>query len=289
MNGFQIYKKALLITCCLLSVPAILSAHPHLLDLKKGTEVSFEALLEDLKSVQVIFMGELHDHVGHHRAQLTIIDALDDDRQRPLAIGLEMFRRDSQEDLDIWTANKMPLLEFLEVYKDNWSMWQEYSKIFMHARNEDVKMLGLNIPRRLVNKVAASGFDSLTSQERLSLGNVQCKVDPSYGKFIRQAMGGHGGHGEQYLFFCEAQLLWDTMMARNLIDFLKENPDYRVVVLAGSGHAWKFGIPRQLAEQADISYRVILPETAGRIDRNNAGLDLADYLWIDVGDAGWEF
>ena len=88
-------------------------AHPHIVDVSEKIEVSRETLLADLRQVQVIFVGELHDHVGHHQAQLSIIDALDDD-EKPLAIGLEMFRRDSQEDLDAWTANKVPLLEFLK-------------------------------------------------------------------------------------------------------------------------------------------------------------------------------
>ncbi len=269
-------------------VPLTVLAHPHVLDVSERVEVSKEAFLEDLRRVQVIFMGEFHDHVGHHEAQLAVIKALDDD-ERPLAIGLEMFRRDSQEDLDVWTANKMPLLEFVEVYNQNWSMWPEYSKIFMYARNQEVKMVGLNIPRNITRKVASTGFKSLSSKERLLLGNVQCEVDPTYGRYIRQAMGGYGGHGEQYLYFCEAQLLWDTMMARNLIDFLKENPDYRVLVMAGSGHAWRFGIPRQLVEQSDISYRVVLPEIIGRVDRESVTKDIADYLWLDVGDDGWSF
>ena len=282
---FTIYS--LLFT--MLLIASSLFAHPHIVDVDADIEITRDELLKDLRSVQVIFIGEFHDHVGHHQVQLEVIDALDDDPEQPLAIGLEMFRRDSQEDLDVWTANKMPLLDFLKVYNDNWSMWPEYSKIFMHARNQEVKMVGLNIPRHLTRKVASTGFNSLSSQERLLLGNVQCEVDETYGNYIRQAMGGYGGHGQQFLYFCEAQMLWDTMMARNLIDFLKENPDYRVVVLAGSGHAWKFGIPRQMMEQADISYRVLLPEMFGRIDRNNVNKKFTDYLWLDVGDDGWGF
>jgi uncharacterized iron-regulated protein len=100
-------------------------------------------------------------------------------------------------------------------------------------------------------------------------------------------MGGHGDHSQTFLFFCEAQLLWDTAMARNIIDFLKENSEYRMIVLAGSGHAWKPGIPRQLTEQSDISYKVILPEILGRADRSNITLDSADYLWLDEGIDGW--
>jgi uncharacterized iron-regulated protein len=168
-------------------------------------------------------------------------------------------------------------------------MWPAYHGIFRHARNANVKMLGLNIPREITRKVASSGFQSLSAEERQMLGDVQCQVNPIYGNFISQAMGGYGGHGSQYLYFCEAQLLWDTMMAHNLVEFLKENPDYRVVVMAGSGHAWKFGIPRQMLEEADISYRVILPEVIGRVDRRNVTREITDYLWLDEGEDGWAF
>lgn len=288
MKCYGINRNLILAIVAFFLFPVLASGHPHILSVKEKFEVTREALLEDLRSVQVIFMGELHNHAGHHAAQLSIIDALDDD-PAPLGIGLEMFRRDSQEDLDVWTANKMPLLQFLDVYEDNWSMWPYYKDIFLHARNEEVKMIGLNIPRSITRKVAKNGFQSLSTEEQFLLGNVQCEVDQTYENYIRQAMGGHGGHGQVFLYFCEAQLLWDTMMARNLIDFLKENPDYRVVVLAGSAHSWKFGIPRQLAEQSDISYRVILPEIKGRADRDNVTEDIADYLWLDIGDDGWSF
>jgi uncharacterized iron-regulated protein len=251
-------------------------------------EIAPAALLADLQRVQVVFIGEFHDHVGHHQAQLAIIESLDD-AERPLAVGLEMFRRDSQASLDRWTAGDLSLHEFLKVYDDNWSLWPAYREIFLSARSRGLKMLGLNIPRSLTAKVMRSGFASLTAAEREALGNVQCVVSPAYGGFIRQALGVHSAHGDQYQHFCEAQLLWDTMMARNLLDFLKENPDYRVVVLAGSGHAWKFGIPRQVLDRAEISYRVLLPEAGGRVDRENVTTEIADYLWLDVGEDGWTF
>ena len=279
---------SILTACAVWLAPAVLLAHPHLLDVKDKVEVSPDVMLDDLRQAQIILIGEFHDSLGHHQAQLSVIDALDDDEQ-PLAIGLEMFRRDSQEDLDIWTAGMSSLSEFMQAYNKNWGMWPVYSEIFLHARDDNVKMIGLNIPRAITGKVARNGYKSLSNEERLLLGNVQCEVDQAYAEYIRQAMGGHGGHGTHFLYFCEAQLLWDTIMAKNLVDFLGENPDYRVVVLAGSGHAWKFGIPRQMVDQADISYRVILPEIPGRIDRRNVNVKVADYLWLDEGHDGWRF
>lgn len=265
---------------------ATAQAHPHIIRAVDRTEVSTEEFLRDLKSVQVIFVGELHDHIGHHQAQLSIIRALQAERL-PLAIGLEMFRRDGQQDLDRWTAGSSPLGSFLKVYNDHWSMWDKYQAIFEFARREKIRMVGLNIPRDISSRVARHGFAALPERERQALGNVQCRVDPQYGEFIRRAMGGHGGHGERYLFFCEAQMLWDTMMARHLADFLKESPRYRVVVLAGSGHAWKFGIPRQLMEQMGVTHRVVLPEVDGRVVRSQITAEVADYLWLDEGEDGW--
>ena len=269
-------------------LPSMSFAHPHILDVGANVEISPETLVDELKKVQVVFIGELHDHEGHHQAQLSMIEALDDE-QHPLAIGLEMFRRDSQVDLDVWTDNNMSLEEFRSVYDDNWSLWPVYRPIFLHAREARLKMVGLNIPRDITRKVASSGFQSLSAEQRNFLGNVQCEVDQEYEHFIRRAMGGHGGHGQTFLFFCEAQLIWDTAMARNMIDFLRQNPDYRMIVLAGSGHAWKPGIPRQLVEQSDISYKVILPEIIGRSDRNTITVKSADYLWLDEGDDSWHF
>ncbi|MCM2265288.1 MAG: ChaN family lipoprotein [Desulfuromonadales bacterium] len=281
------HKTVLTLLILALSAGSAL-AHPHILRATDRDEVSKAELLRDLASVQVIFFGELHDQLGHHEAQLSIIRALQMESS-PVAIGLEMFRKDSQNALDLWVGGSYPINNFLKDYNENWSMWGKYREIFEFARRQKVKMIGLNIPRELSSKVARNGFAALPARERQALGNVQCVVNPEYADFIRLSMGGHGGHGNKFVNFCEAQLLWDTMMARNLVEFLKANPEFRVIVLAGSGHAWKFGIPRQLLEQMEVSYRVVLPEVDGRLTRNQVVPDVADYLWLDEGMDGWRF
>lgn len=278
----------LLAAFSVLILPGFVLSHPHIIEASTKSEVRPADLVDDLRQAQVVFVGELHDHKGHHQAQLTLIRKLADGN-RPLAIGLEMFRRDSQSDLDGWSNKELSLSEFLPVYSENWGMWAQYRDIFLYARQESLKMIGLNISRSLTSKVAQNGFESLSDEDRQVLGDVQCQVSSEYSEFIQQALGEHGGIGTQFLYFCEAQLLWDSMMARHLVDFLKENEDYRVLVLAGSGHAWKFGIPRQMLREADVSYRVVLPEIPGRVDRRNVTGDIADYLWLDTDDDGWTF
>ncbi len=242
-------------------LPETVHAHPHILSAETRQEVPVEAMLRDLGAARVIFIGELHDHSGHHQAQLSIIRALLNDR-RPLAIGLEMFRRESQPALDRWIGGSYPTVQFVRDFNENWSMWDVYQEIFEFARERQIELVGLNIPRTISSRVARSGMAALTEEQRQALGDVRCVINPEYESFIRSAMGGHGGHGRQFLYFCEAQLLWDTMMARHLADFLQDNPDHRVVVLAGSGHAWKYGMPQQLQEIMPVPYRVVLPAVA---------------------------
>lgn len=262
--------------------------HPHILDLATGQEASHEAFVDDLAQAQIIFIGELHGHDGHHQMQLEIIRAMQE-RGEPLAIGLEMFQQDYQGALDRWVAGEMPEQNFLMVYQQNWSMWPQYRPIFLFARERGVPMVGLNLPREITRQVSRSGFDSLSQEQRGDLEGVSCRVDPTYMEFIRRALGGHGHNLQNFTYFCEAQLLWDAVMARNLLRYLEENPDHQVVVLAGSGHSWKHGIPFQLKQLGgeNISYRVVLPEVPGRIDRRDASAADADYLWLDFGADGW--
>ncbi|SDM12962.1 Uncharacterized iron-regulated protein [Geoalkalibacter ferrihydriticus] len=264
--------------------------HPHIIALSSGEEIAFDDLITDLDQAQVVFVGELHDHEGHHQMQLEIIRALHE-RGGPLAIGLEMFQSDYQGALDKWVAQEMEELNFLLVYQQNWSLWPLYRPIFMHAREQGIPLVGLNIPREITRQVAREGFASLNPEQLrgMNLKGFACIVDPAYEQFIRRALGLHGhADNDRFTHFCEAQLLWDAAMANNLVNFLEENPDHTLVVLAGSGHAWKYGIPAQLENLAEFDYRVVLPEVRGRIDRGNASVSDADYLWLDFGDEGWQ-
>ena len=103
---------------------------------------------------------------------------------------------------------------------------------------------------------------------------VTCDVDPDYMAYIRKAYGAHG-HGQMnFTHFCEAQLVWDKSMAAGALRFLKANPEHTIVVLAGSGHARKGGIPAQLKKMAPVDHLVILPEIDG--STSEGGLDHED-------------
>ncbi|CAD5971707.1 hypothetical protein PCC9214_03858 [Planktothrix tepida] len=43
----------------------------------------------------------------------------------------------------------------------------------------------------------------------------------------------------------QAQILWDETMADAIVNFVKNNPDFQVIVLAGQGHiVYGYGVPK---------------------------------------------
>jgi uncharacterized iron-regulated protein len=251
-------------------------------DLNRKKELPMSHALDDLKKNQIVLVGELHDNRQHHRAQLAVIRALKEDGVR-VAIGLEMFRHESQAALDQWISGEIGENRFEKIYYDNWNFpWQAYRNIFEYARNHQIPMIGLNVPREITRQVSRSGFKSLSPQQKGKIAEVSCIVDQQYMNFIRKAFGSHS-HGQlNFIYFCEAQLLWDSAMAVYSLAYLEKNPDSIMVILTGTGHAQKSAVPRQIRERSNLSSVVILPEIPGRIDTETISLKEADYIMLDL-------
>ena len=270
----------------LFSLPVVLCSHTPISDrifrVADGQIVSLADIVKDLTESRLVFVGELHTTQSHHRAQLDTIRALNE-ADAPVAIGLEMFRRDYQSDLDRWVKGELSETEFEKIYYQNWNYpYHFYKDIFLYAKKHKIPMVGLNVPPEVTKQVAREGFDSLTPKQRGDLPMVTCRVDAEYLAFIRRSLAMHGHGGLDFTRFCEAQLVWDTAMAWTLLGYLEKNPKTTVVVVAGSGHSWKKGIPEQIRSRSELPFRVILPEIPGRVDQENIALNEADYVWLGL-------
>jgi uncharacterized iron-regulated protein len=247
-----------------------------------GTTIHFEEMIKEIKKPTLVFIGEVHDNPGHHRAQLSFIRSLHESGF-PVAIGLEIFRADSQRDLDLWTRGDFVLEKFLPVFHDNsHAPWQWYRDIFLYARDNAIPLIGLNVPDAITQKVSRQGFASLSTEELRQLPpGISCDVDAEYMDFIRRAHEGHAKHDDKsFRSFCEAQMLWDKVMAWHLIEFKKKNPGKTVIVLAGVGHSWKRGIPVQVKRQSPYQSTVILPEIPFLTGRRRMTSGDADYILL---------
>ncbi len=235
--------------------------------LKDRATIPFDRMVGEASKSRVIIVGETHDNQAHHDLQLKIIRTLHEGGA-PLAVGIEMFRAESQELLDKWWRWGMPTEQFEALYRENWGMpWLLYRDIFLYTRQKRIPLVGLNVPREIIAKVAREGYGSLTGAERKRLPpGLTCTVDEAYRSFIRRTYSEHAhASGRSFDHFCEAQMVWDTAMAIYALDYLDKNPGSRIVILAGSAHAWKRSIPRQIATmRPDVTVSVILPDPDGK-------------------------
>jgi uncharacterized iron-regulated protein len=241
-----------------------------------------ENAVYEMNNSQVIFIGEHHDNPHHHMNQLQIIRELHEIAESPMAIGLEMFEKGDHEILDLWIAGELEPAEFIKVYYSNWGLpWPLYRDIFLYARDHQIPLIGLNIADKVVKKVAQQGYNSLSEKDLAQLPpGVTCNVSARYENFIERVYSWHDSKKDKlFANFCEAQVLWDTIMAINLLNFHETNPDLKIVILAGGGHSWKPGIPAQVAERKKIPMSVILMENR-KLNRKNVEKEDADYLWL---------
>lgn len=256
---------------------------PRILRVADRRELKPTEFIKEIDKSDIVFVGEVHNKKSHHKVQLEIIKALNGNGKK-VAIGVEMFKKEDQKALDKWVSGEIEEAEFSEIYHRSWGVpWNQYRDIFVFAREKQIPLLGLNVSRSVIRQVVKDGFSSLTPEQLSGLpSGIECKVDATYEEFIKEALGEHAGV-MPFKNFCEAQMVWDNAMAHNAIEYLDANPASRLVVLAGSGHSWKRGIPSQVSRLSGYSFSVILPES-DRVQVEKMDTKDADYIIT-----GWFF
>jgi uncharacterized iron-regulated protein len=274
MHTFQ----RLLCICALLLVPCV-NAHAAqfagVAD-KKGADLA--AVVKDVERADVIFIGEIHYNSQHHKAQLDVIRSLQA-KKIPIAIGLEMFTPEDQQRLDDWTGGKLDEESFLPIFSRNWSYgWQLYRDLFMFARDNHIPLIALNIPKPLIAKVMDQGATALQASElppdiSWSLNAAQAE----YMKIVSRQVFGDTPPARFVARLNAAQALRNSGMAWNIANYRQKHESTKIVVLAGTWHAVKNGVPERLASYGKFKYAVILPELV-ELNLDNATSKEADYL-----------
>ena len=242
-----------------------------------------DTVLRSMAEADVLYLGERHDRIEDHAAQLEIIQAMHQ-KNKSIAIALEMFQRPFQAPLDQYIAGEIDETQMIEQtqYMQRWGFpWALYAPILRYARQHQIPVLALNTPSEISKKIARSGLESLAGDDLKFIPNPD-EIDTSntdYRNYVKQAFGGHGAHGNfNFDNFFAAQVTWDETMAERVSQYKKANPQTQMIVLAGQGHViYGHGIPdrvqRRLGE--NLSQQIVLlnifppPQSEG----------IADILW----------
>lgn len=255
--------------------------------------LSREMVLTRLAQSQVIYLGETHDRPQDHATQLEILQSLH--RQHPkIAVALEMFQRPYQKVLERFLAGEITeaQLRSQSQYDQHWGFpWEYYAPVLRYARQNQLPLIALNTPTEVTRKVAQQGLESLTPVEQKwipPLTEIQTD-NPAYRQRlleIYQQSHQHAGAADNFERFFQAQVVWDETMAAAIAEFLNQNPDYQVVVLAGQGHViYGDGIPsrvtRRLDQRSELIQQSILLLNPEQLDPD-ASRPAADYVWETI-------
>ncbi len=232
-------------------------------------------VIKEVADKDIVYVGESHGTFAHHNVQLLIIKGLYE-KNKNIAIGMEMFQRPFQKALDDYVAGRIDEREFLRdsEYFKRWGFdYNFYKPILDFAKKKGLPVVALNIRKEILEKVADGGIDSLSLEELKEIPLEMDFSDIEYRQWLKEVFRAHNRPDDKgFDFFLQSQLLWDETMAMSIYEFMKNNPNYQMVVLAGSGHlkhGW--GIPQRVMRRNGYDYAIIL---------NNANIEtnIADYI-----------
>lgn len=242
-----------------------------------GTPITFEVLIDELKDVRVIYVGENHIDPVHHQIQLDIIRALAQERP-DVSVGMEMFDRSYQPILDQWSDGLLQQEEFVKKthWYSNWRYpYELYAEILEFVKVKNIRLVALNLPFHIPPKIRMGGIDSLMEGDSAYLPKEIDTTNPAHRTYLEDAFKQHHGRvGDNFESFYQAQCVWEDVMAESIAAHLKGE---MMVVLAGNGHIIrKFGIPNRVFKRSGTPFQTIYLAPAG----STVTCDVADYIWV---------
>ncbi|MHB0995735.1 MAG: ChaN family lipoprotein [Elusimicrobiales bacterium] len=262
-----------------------------LFDASAGSPLGEEGFKAVIAGADVVYAGETHDRLPDHLAQLEALKALQAVRGAKVAVGFEMLNFTLQPVLDEYASGAISEDEFLKRadWQKEWGFdFNLYKPLFDFIREKKLKALALNLPKRIVSKIARVGLDGLSAEEKALLpAALQVTANERYIAYIRETFDGHGDNPMSGMFkfenYLAAMSAWNETMGARLAAFLNANPGYAGLAVAGSGHViFNAGIPASVASRTSGLRHASfypLPAAACPSSLPPADAGLADYVW----------
>ena len=117
----------------------------EILHVPTGTHMTKNQFFKYIFQSRVIYVGENHDNLDHHKVQLEIIKSLEEKYPGKVAVGMEMFMKPSQPLLDKILSGDLDEKAFFKEYTENWGFDYDYFKdILNYIRDKRIPLIALN-------------------------------------------------------------------------------------------------------------------------------------------------
>ncbi len=128
---------------------------------QKGKEVKYSKMLKELQTADIVFFGEHHTDPISHWMQYEITKDLFEIKKKDLMIGAEMFEADNQLLMDEYLAGIYSDKKF-EAEAKLWGNYKtDYKPVVEFAKENELRYIATNIPRRYANLIYKQGFEGL--------------------------------------------------------------------------------------------------------------------------------
>ena len=181
-----------------------------------GKDVKYAKMIKELSKADIVFFGELHNNPISHWFELQVTKDLFAVKKDNLILGAEMFESDNQLLVDEYLSGTIKTKNF-EAEAKLWPNYStDYKPLLEFAKENNLRFIATNIPRRyaaLVNKKGFEGLDSLSSEAKKLIAPLPVNYDPDVNcyKSMIEMMGGMGGHVTANI--PKAQAIKDATMA----------------------------------------------------------------------------
>jgi uncharacterized iron-regulated protein len=251
-----------------------------------GESTSFYEMKKMLGDKDIILFGELHDNPIAHWLQLELCIALFEVYGDKLVLGAEMFETDNQLIIDEYFKGLITQGRF----EDESRLWNnyktDYKPIVEYARDNKLKFVATNIPRRYASMVSSGGFealDALTVEAKRYIAPLPVDYDPELPgyKAMLTMMGMPGKGGADNQNFPKAQAIKDATMAWNILQNFKQ--EHIFLHFHGTYHSNNYeGIVWYLRKYNSTfkisTIATVLQDGAEKLEEAN--LNLADFIIV---------
>lgn len=187
----------------------------------EGKKNDYDDILKAALKADVVFFGEIHDNPIAHWLELEVTKSLFAAKGKNLIVAAEMFETDNQLLIDEYFAGIIKESSFeSEVRK--WNNYNtDYKPLLNFAKENGLKFIASNIPRRYASLVATGGFETLQKvsfEGKKYFPPLPVEYDPELPcyKDMLTMGGGPAGHSSENL--PRAQAIKDATMAKSIAD-----------------------------------------------------------------------
>ena len=161
---------------------------------KNGKKVTYKKMLKAALESEVVLFGEYHNNAISHWLELELTK--DMAAEKKIVMGAEMFEADNQKAVNRYLADSITQKK-LDSTARLWPNYKtDYKPLLDFAKEQKIKFVATNIPRRYASMVSKKGFEvleTLTAEEKSWMAPLPMPYDaqlPGYVEMMKM-MGEH--------------------------------------------------------------------------------------------------